>query len=93
MRKKKRYVVGYDTDGDCVYGKSEKPQNSSPQWCMPMTIFDAKRELKWLSCAGTLPQDLLDINPSVLNKLVNAGMALPGVKVNIEKIVATRGLG
>ena len=41
--------------------------------------------------AGTLPQDLLDINPSVLNKLVNAGMVLPGVQVNIEKIVATRG--
>ena len=41
--------------------------------------------------AGTLPQDLLDINPSVLNKLVNAGLALPGVQVNIEKIVATRG--
>jgi len=39
---------------------------------------------------GRLPIDLLDVNFTTLNKLTTAGMAVPGVAVREEVIVATR---
>lgn len=44
MRKKKLYVVGYDKDGEHVYGCDEV-NRAMP--CSPMTRHEAKRELKY----------------------------------------------
>ena len=46
MRKKKKYVVGFNDDQQCVYGKNKAGEDC--MWVDPMTIFDAKREMKKL---------------------------------------------
>ena len=40
MRKYRKYVVGWDNDENCVYGK-DKPNES--HWADPMSITEAKK--------------------------------------------------
>lgn len=61
MRKKKLYVVGYDGDIQCVYGKDV---GAVSQWAQPMTAFDAKRKLKDLQCKGGVIYKLVKVFPS-----------------------------
>lgn len=44
MRNKKLYVIGYDRDGEYVYGVDEV-NKAMP--CRPMARHEAKRELKY----------------------------------------------
>jgi len=46
MRKSKKYVVGYDGDGECIYGEDDIYGNSS--LIFPMTLTEAKKMLKEL---------------------------------------------
>lgn len=46
-RKKKLYVVGYDGDGQCLYGKDIIGNlDKTPDYIDPMTEFQAKNYLK-----------------------------------------------
>ena len=43
------------------------------------------------ACAkGSVPLDVLDINTTILNKLVNAGLTIPGVVIETVPITSTR---
>lgn len=48
MRKKKKYLVGYDDDYQCVYGKAGSKKLKDVSFTDPMTISDARKKLKHL---------------------------------------------
>ena len=65
MRKKKLYVVGYDGDIQCVYGKNKKNEFGVEivQWCNPMTAFAAKRKHKNMPSKGAVIYKLVKVDP------------------------------
>jgi len=46
MRKLKRYVVGFDQDRQCIYGKD---RHGKVEYADPMTLSQAKRKLRELN--------------------------------------------
>lgn len=69
MRKKKIYVVGYDDDIECVYGKDKRDSEDRvnlSQFCDPMTVYDAKRKLKEMIDTGAVIYKLVPVSPGGL---------------------------
>ena len=64
MRKKKIFVVGYDGDHQCVYGKDKLDGYTKvADYCQPMTAFDAKRKLKDLISPEGVIYRLVPVDP------------------------------
>ena len=55
MRKKKKYVVGYDNDWQCVYGKE------NDHFVSPVTLNQSKRILKTLYSPKAVIYELVPI--------------------------------
>lgn len=45
--RKHNYVIGYEGEGQCIYGKDE---NKLSMFCDPMTLFQAKQSVKKIFC-------------------------------------------
>ncbi len=63
MKYKNKYVIGYvienDQDRQCVYGRNK--QDGSSEWCQPMTLFMANRQLKEL--ISDAPKTIYELVP------------------------------
>ena len=42
MRINRKYVIGYDQDRQCIYGKDE---DGNSKWIDPFTLKEAKKEM------------------------------------------------
>jgi len=64
MRKKKKYLVGYDQDYQCVYGKADSGKIKDVSYTDPMTIYDAKLKLKQMYNEGAVIYELKRVKPT-----------------------------
>ena len=60
MRKKKKYLVGYDNENQTVYGKIGR-HLKDVSYTDPMTISDAKKKLKHLRSGGAVIYELVPL--------------------------------
>lgn len=69
MRKKKLFIVGYDNDHQCVYGKSKIDPITRVitfEFCDPMTAFDVKKAHKNMPSKGAVIYKLVKVDPKNL---------------------------